>query len=291
MANTISTAFVQQFNRNVYLLAQQDGSKLRGKVRLETQHALKQFYDRLAPTMPEKKISRHQDTPLMEQQHSRRALVLEDWVLADLIDREDEIRMLIDPKSLYAQNFAKGMGRQIDLSIVAAFTAAVEVGQFGGTFVNYPAGNILASGGGGLTMGRVRTVKRMFDQRNIPTYGRKWVVSAQAMEDLLENVEVTSSDYNTVKALVAGTIEGNTWMSFEWIMLADELLPIDANLDRSTFAYWDQAMLLAIARDIMTEMDRRPDKMNALQVMTTMSENAVRLDDTAVLEVLVREEA
>lgn len=294
MSQTITNAFIYQFNRNVYLLNQQMGSKIKGKVRVETVHAKKGFIDRLAPTSVQRKISRHQDTPLTEQIHSRRAVEIEDYVVADLVDREDQIRMLIDPSSLYAQNFAMGMGREMDAVFIRQLIADSDNGQFGGTAAVFPTGNTLASGGLGLTINRVREVKRTLDQKSVNSDGRIWVVSAQAMEDLLENTEVSSSDYNTVKALVQGSIEGNKWMGFEWVQIDGEasgssILPIDSSLDRSTFAFQRDGVAFAMGQDQRTEMDRRPDKMNSLQVMVTASFGAVRVDDDAVLRVLVRE--
>jgi hypothetical protein len=290
MSQTITNAFIQQFNRNVYILSQQMGSKLRGTIREETVHAKKAFFDRLAPAQrPQVKISRHQDTPLTEQVHSRRSVDLIDYVLADLVDREDQIRMLINPDSLYASNFARTFGREFDYAIINALTADSDSGQFGGTPVALPAGNTIASGGLGLTISRVRQIKRIFDSKDVMDEGRVFVVSAQAMEDLLENTEVTSSDFNTVKALVQGTIEGDMWMGFKWVRVSDDILPIDGSLDRSCFAYQRDGMAFAIGQDLRTEMDRRADKMNSLQVMTTASFNAVRIDEDTVLEVLVRE--
>lgn len=290
MSDTITQAMVLQFNSNVYMLSQQKGSKLRSKVRQKVTHALKDSFDRMAPaTRPQLKIARHQDTPLTEQIHSRRWQTLLDFVHADLVDREDEIRILIDPASIYAQNFAMAFGREYDHRIVAAFTADSDNGQFGGTAAVFPAGNTIASGGTGLTAAKIRQYKRILDEKDVSPEGRVAVVSPQAMEDLLGVTEITSSDYNTVKALVQGTIEGNTWMGFEWVMLSPDILPIDGSLDRSTFFFQRDGMGFMIGRDFRTEMDRRPDKMNSLQVMSTASFNAVRIDDDAVLHVLVRE--
>jgi len=290
MSQTITEAFIQQFNRNVYILSQQMGSKLRGTIRSESVHAKKAFFDRLAPAnRPQVKVTRHQDTPLTEQIHSRRSVDLVDFVLADLVDREDQIRLLINPDSLYAQNFMRSFGREYDFTIVNAFVADADSGQFGGTPVSFPAGNTIASGGTGLTVSKVRQVKRIFDSKDVRDDGRVFVVSAQAMEDMLEQTEITSSDYNTVKALVQGTIEGDMWMGFKWIRVSDDILPIDASLDRSCFAYQRDGMAFAIGQDLRTEMDRRPDKMNSLQIMCTASFSAVRIDEDTVLRILVRE--
>lgn len=295
MSQTITTAFVQQFNTNVYILSQQMGSKLGGLVRVESQSSLKAFYDRLAAApRPQTRTSRHQDTPLVEQVHTRRACTIADYVLADLVDREDQIRMLINPESLYAQNFARSFGREKDIVIIEAITAAAESGQFGGSTVSWPSGNILTSGGAGLTVARVRQAKRVLDTKDVKEEGRVFVVSAQAMEDLLETTEVTSSDYNTVKALVQGSIEGDNWMGFKWVRLSDDILPLnrrgtDNALDRSCYAFQRDGLVLGMGQDMRTEMDRRPDKMNSLQVMVTGSFGAVRVDEDAFVEIHVRE--
>lgn len=290
MSQTITEAQVLQFNRNVYMLSQQKGSKLRRFMRHRTTHAKKDSFDRLAPAVrPQIKVARHQDTPLTEQVHDRRWVELLDFVHADLVDREDEIRILIDPVSLYARNFGMAFGREYDHRIVAAFDANSDSGQFGGTSAVFPTGNTLASGGVGLTIGRVRQVKRVLDEKDVASEGRVFVVSPQAMEDLLETTEITSSDYNTVKALVQGSIEGNTWMGFEWVQVSPDILPIDGSLDRSCYAFQRDGMGFAVGRDFNTNMDRRPDKMNSLQIMCTATFNAVRIDDDCVIEVLVRE--
>lgn len=292
MSEAITTAFVQQFSSNVYMLSQQMMSKLRGTIRNDSQRAKKAFFDRLRPAQrPQVKISRHQNTPLSENVNDRRAVDMLDFVHADLVDRSDQIRLLINPESLYARNFAMAFGREYDFRIIDAFTATVETGQFGGGTSVFPAGNTLASSAAGLTISRVRQVKRIFDSKDVREDGRYFVVSAQAMEDLLESTEVISSDYNTVKALVQGTIEGDMWMGFKWIRVSDDILPIDGSLDRSCFAYQRDGMAFNVGQDLMTEMDRRPDKMNSLQIMCTATFNALRVDDDCVLEVLVREAA
>ena len=291
MSQTITEAFIQQFNRNVYMLNQQIGSRIRGNLREETVHAKKAFFDRLAPTSVVEKVSRHDDTPLIEQIHSLRAVGMKDWGTADLVDREDKIRLLINPESECARNFAMAMGRQMDIRIIAAFTADAEEGQFGGTFVPFPAANTIPSGGTGLTVAKVREVKRRFDSNETPDDGRVFIISAQALEDLLSTVEVTSFDFNRVKALVQGQMPGDTWLGFKWIRVADALLPIDGSLDRSCYAYQRDGMGLAIGADMTTMMDRRPDKWNALQILLTASFDAVRVDDDRVLRVLVRETA
>lgn len=289
MSQSITNAFVQQFNRNIHLLSQQMGSKLRPFVRVKEVNAVKAFFDRLAPTEMQQKPGRHAKAPLVESDHSRRSVTLTDWGWGDIVDDEDKIRMLIDPSSEIARNAVLAAGRRIDRTIIEAFTADADEGQFGGTTVPFPSANKLFFGDGtGLTISKLREVKRRLDEADVPDEGRVWVVSPQAIEDLLETTEVTSSDFNTVKALVQGEI--NTFMGFTFVRVSPSLLPIDANKDRSTYVFQRNMMGLAIGREIRTEMKRRPDLWGTpLNVEVTLSIGAVRIEDAGVFEVAVRE--
>jgi hypothetical protein len=288
MSQSITNAFVQQFSRNIHLLSQQMGSMLRPAVRIEMVNAKRAFFDRLAPTEMQLKTSRHAPAPLVESVHDRRSVTLEDWGWGDIVDREDKIRMLISPESEIARNAVMAAGRRIDSTIVAAFTAAADEGQFGGTSTAFPAGNTIASGGAGLTVGRIREVKRRMDSNDVRDMGRYWAVSAQALEDMLEQTEITSSDFAMVKALVMGDV--NTFLGFRFVRVSDTILPIDGSLDRSTFAWQMDQMGLALGMDIKTEMKRRPDLWGTpLNVEVTLTVGAVRIEDAGVFQVLVRE--
>ena len=119
-APTIDVSFIQQFNDNLYILAQQKGSRLRQYVFEKPMNSKALYFDRLGSTDAVKKTGRHQDTPVMNSPHSRRKVTLDDWIWADLIADEDVVRMLIDPKSEYAMNAAFALGRAIDKAIIAA---------------------------------------------------------------------------------------------------------------------------------------------------------------------------
>jgi len=290
MSQSITNAFVQQFNRNIHVLSQQMGSKLRGLMRTTDVNAKKAFFDVLAPTEMQQKTSRHQSAPLVESVHSRRSVDMTDWGWGDIVDNEDKIRMLISPESEIARNAVMSAGRKIDALVVAAFIAAADEGQFGGTPIVFPASHTIASGAAGLSVSRVREMKRRLDSADVPDEGRVWVISAQALEDLLEQTEATSSDYANVKALVHGEID--TFLGFKFVRLSDSILPIDGSLDRSTFIFQQRMMGIALGQDIKTEMKRRPDLWGTpLNIEVTLTGGGVRIEDAGVYRVLVREEA
>ena len=139
MSNQITTAFVEQYSRNVSMLSQQMGSKLRGTVDVESITGKNSFFEQIGVTAAQKKTSRHSDTPQIDTPHDRRRVSLDDYEWADLIDDVDKIRMLIDPTSSYAKAAAAAMGRSMDDVIISAFNAAADTGVSGGTSVALPS--------------------------------------------------------------------------------------------------------------------------------------------------------
>ena len=99
MSFQITKAFVQQFSANIYMLAQQKGSRLRPFVRSESVQGKSKAFDRIGSKTARRKTTRHEDTPQTDTPHSRRWVYLADYDDGDLIDDMDKIRILNDPTS------------------------------------------------------------------------------------------------------------------------------------------------------------------------------------------------
>lgn len=284
---SIDTAFVQQFTDNLYLLAQQKGSRLRQFVREKPMQSKALYFDRLGQTSAVKKTQRHQETPVMNSPHSRRKVTIDDWIWADLVDTEDEIRMLIDPKSDYAMNAALALGRAVDSTLITAMggNAYSVDADDAATAVALPAAQKVAVGAAGLTMAKVRTTKELFDTNEIDEDNRVWVYSAQQLTNLLSDNTVTSADYNTVKALVKGEID--TWMGFKWVRT--QLLPKDGSNIRYNYAFHQKGLGLMIGKDITVRMSDRPDLNHATQIHCSGTFGATRIEDACVVEVACQE--
>jgi hypothetical protein len=213
MSSQITTAFVQQYSANIQMLSQQMGSLLRDKVRLESVTGKNAFFDQVGSVTAVLKTSRHSDTPQIDTPHSRRRVSLADYEFADLIDQQDKVRLLIDPTSSYAQAAAMAMGRAMDDVIIAAASANAYTGETGSTIV--AAQTAIAGASTGLTITKLRAAKQTFDLADVdPSIPRHIVVGPEQINNLLATAEVTSSDYNTIKALVHGEID--TFLGFKF---------------------------------------------------------------------------
>lgn len=288
MSFQITEAFVKQYRNNVITLSQQKGSKFRDLIRVEsgvTGQGL--FFERLGATAAIERVARHADTPLVSTPHSRRYVTLVPYEWADLIDDSDKVRMLIDPQSEYVTNGVNAMGRAIDDIVIAAMWGNAMGGAAGTTVIAWPAAQIIADGATNLTLAKITTAKQMLDAADVdPDEPRYFAYTPAMMSYLLTSVaEVKSSDYNTVRALVDGTI--NTYMGFTWIMSTRLPLGTAGAGHRSAFAWAKSAVGLAIGADIKTSVDKRPDKSNSTQVYISMDLGAVRLEEEKIVEVEV----
>jgi hypothetical protein len=116
-----------------------------------------------------------------------------------------------------------------------------------------------------------------------PSIPRYIVCGATQIADLLGTTQVTSSDFNTVKALAAGDVD--TFMGFKFIL--SNRLNFDATHtdDRLVFAFTQDAIKLGVGKDITAKIDVRPDKSYATQVYTCMSIGAVRMEENKVFQI------
>jgi hypothetical protein len=314
MSDQIDTAFVKQFKDNLFHLSQQKGSRLRGSVRNESQVGESAFYERLGSSAAIKKTSRHSDTPQIDTPHSRRRVTLEDYEIADLIDEQDKIRLLIDPASAYAQSFMWALGRSADDEIIENAFGTAYAGKEGGTTVALSNSEKLAchdgseTAGSNLNVQTLRAAKRYFDENEVDeSINRYMAVSAKALESLLGETEVSSSDFNTVKALVQGEID--TFLGFKFIR-TERLLATAATTtynindgsvgagtgtapigSRRLMAWAEDGLLFAVGKDMVAKISERSDKSYATQVYACMSMGAVRMEESKFLEVICDEAA
>ena len=286
MSSQINTSFVEQYSSNVALLSQQLGSKLRSSVDVESVIGKNAFYEQLSATAAALRTSRHGDTPQIDTPHSRRRLTLADYEWADLIDDQDTVRQLINPTSAYAKNAAASMARAMDDVIITSFNASASTGVAGATSTALPSTQKTATSdqSDGLTIAKLLSAKYILDNNDVdPSLKRYVVCGAKQIQDLLGTTEVTSSDYNVVKALATGQV--NSYLGFEFIMSTRLNKDTTYTSDRLVFAYTEDAIKLGIGKDITAKISERSDKSYSTQVYYAMSLGAVRMEEKKVVQI------
>ena len=283
MSSQITTAFVEQYSANIQMLSQQMGSLLRDKVRVESVVGKNAFFDQVGSVTAQLRVSRHADTPQVDTPHSRRRLSLADYEFADLIDQQDKVRLLIDPTSSYAQAAAMAMGRAMDDVLITAALGTASTGETGTGTETVQTG--VVKGGTGLTVAKLISAKDLLDKADVdPSIPRHIIVGPEQLGNLLGDSEVTSSDFNTVKALVRGELD--SYLGFKFTV--SNRLPKTGN-DRTCIAYAQDGLLLGIGKDISARIDERADKSYATQVYYCQTIGATRMEQAKVVPIIAIE--
>lgn len=291
MSTEVTTAFVKQFGENVDLLVQQRGSRLRNAVRIETVRGEQAFFDQIGATEAVEVTDRHGDSPLISTPHSRRRVTMVDVEWGDLIDDFDKLKMLMDPESAYALNASWAVGRKIDDIIIRNIFAAAATGKEGTGTATFPAANQIAVNFGaavntGLTVEKLREARRLLRSFEVPEDEPMFIgVTAKQMDDLLGTTEVTSSDFNTVKALVQGDVD--TFMGFKFVHT--ERLLLNTSSHRRVPVWSRSGLLLAVAAEPMVRITERADKRFSQYVYYMTSVGSTRMEENRVVEIICDE--
>lgn len=286
MSQEITTAMVEQYKANIQLLSQQKGSRLRNSVRVETVVGKNAFFEQIGSVVAQKKTTRHMDTPQSDTPHARRRVSPEDYVWADYVDKEDLVRTLINPTSPYAINAVNAFGRAIDDAIIAAATGTAYTGVAGGTATSLPSAQKVAEGNTGMSVAKLLDTKKIFWDNDVDEDIELHICcSSQQIVDLLGEEELTSGDYNSIKALVKGEI--NTFMGFTFHR--SQRLTVDASDIRTCFAWAQDGLLLGLGADIHTRISERADKNYLTQVWCGMTIGATRMEENKVVEIMCDE--
>jgi hypothetical protein len=211
---------------------------------------------------------------------SQVTLTLQDWNAAEYSDIFSQAKVNFDERQELVQVVASAVGRRQDQMIIDALvnsgTSATVANSVGGSNTN-------------LNLAKLRDAKRLLDKNNVPPEGRHIVIHANSLSNLLSETSVTSSDFNTVKALVQGEL--NTFLGFTFHVLGDRAeggLPIDGSSDRKVFAFHQQAIGYGEGIAMRTEINYIPEKTSWL-VNEVFSANAVAIDAEGIVQITCRE--
>ena len=206
MSKFLSDVARTEFDTNVKL-AYQGGSKLRDTVEYRTGIVGDTYKFRLMG-----KGQGHQRTGSsslvvpMDIAHSLPSATLTDHEHPEYTDIFDQATVNFDEKRKLTETIGKAMGRTedqiiIDTAIAGTYNTTATDGE----------GFSIAAGGTGFTVAKLRALRAYYDDLEVEE-DVCIVVSGTGMSSLLANAELTSTDTNTVRALVGG--QADSYMGF-----------------------------------------------------------------------------
>ena len=211
---------------------------------------------------------------------SQVTVTMEDWNAAEYSDIFMQQKVNFDERQELVQVVANAIGRRQDQLIIDALNAS-------GTSLTVD--NDIGGADSNLNVAKLREAKKLLDKNNVPPQDRHVVIHANSLASLLSETAVTSSDFNTVKALVSGEI--NTYLGFTFHVLGDRTeggLTVDGSLDRTVLAFHKDAIGYAEGMGPKTEINYVPEKTSFL-VNAMFSAGAVAIDAEGIVDITCRE--
>lgn len=301
LPSSIDTAFVRQYQANLYVLSQQQKSKFATRVRNEPIQGESKSFERLGEAEVQEITSRHSDTPNNEQPHTRRWVTPANYDTNSFVDKQDELAMLIQPTSPYAQNQARALGRKTDDIIIAAALGSAAAGVTPSTTsVAFKDESISINGDGTVTslgtlaavatvadisLAKCATMLQLFMDADVDeVIPLNWAISPKDVRSLLQLAQFTSMDYVALKNIETGKIDKAFGFNLFWTTR----LTKDAATSTAyrTIAWAQDGIVYASAQNVTSRIDERSDLRYTTQVYSVMNGGAVRMDGDKVHECL-----
>lgn len=293
MSENLFKLFTTQFSTVLQLKLQQKTSKIRGRC-MEGFHVGKQaspiqYYGAVQMKTP---AGRFAPMGRQDADFTRRWVFPVDKDCPQLVDTFDELRTIIDPKSQIAAGAAAAVSREWDDRVITSAFATASLGVDEGsmtteTFASLTGVTIASTFGSsaacGLTTQKMIEAKRLFRKAQVDFEMEPitWVTNSQGESDLLNQVQITSNEFNPNPVLVDGKV--TRFLGFD-IVYSERLSSDGATRQNICFA--KSGIYLGVWQDTMTRVSQRNDLSGEpYQIYTKMSSGASRLEPGRLLQV------
>ena len=199
------------------------------------------------------------DAVPMNVDHSLISCVLTDWDAPEYTDIFNAADVNFDEVKELGTTVAGALGRRDDQLKIDA----MEAGTFSATPTATQGYLVVTSIGGADTnvnVAKLRNIKKYMDDEEVPSEGRHVTISASGLECLLVETQLTSADYNSVKALVQGDVDTFLGFKFHVIGTRAEGGMAKAAAVRDGYAWHETAIGYANGIDITTKVEWSVDK-------------------------------
>jgi hypothetical protein len=311
----INNAYVVGFDRNVRRTVEVLGGKMRSKVQLASGDLYRKegVYQRVSGGgLPSKRTNRFGDSPVSEQDYSRRRVTRQDFEDGQFMDWSDIVRISTDLQAQKLVTMMNKFKRQEDIIIQQALLGTAKGGDNGETDVPFVAGNILdvqlgaSSGNAGFTYEKLTQVLTDFgnDNVDIETNRPCIVISYNQWNDMMKQDEFINSDFTGARPIDGVPAMIRNYMGCDFLVtnivpfmntagtgfrIADSDLTAagawadtDSTDIRACFAFVQDAALLEINPDVVTKMSERADKGFNWYAYIKAGLGAVRMEDEKV---------
>ncbi len=272
MSVQLPNSFIAQFDAEVKQ-AYQSGSKLIDTVRKRTGVVGSTYrFPKVGKGIAGERIFQTDVTPMNIDQ-SGAVAHLSSWVAPEYTDLFAQAQVNFDEKRELVIAISYALGRRVDQLILDNALAAAATNQVA----------VGVGGNNAMNMGKLRTFKQILDDKGVPMSDRHIALSAAGLQQLLGSTTVTSSDFNSVRALVNGEIDTFVGFKFHMIETREEGgLPL-VGANRTVYAWHKDAVGYVEGIPQSTEINYIPEKTSWL-VTGKLLAGAINIDNASIVQ-------
>lgn len=301
MADTIPSHYTTQFSTNWIHRLNQKKSRLDAFIEFEDFDGERKRFDRINSMSAQLRTERKAPTRITDASDDSRWAYRKSYDLANLLDKDDakNLGALVLPTSNYIAEHAAAYNRSVDDEALSVAISSVKTGELGTTntafvtasyYVN-TADTVGAYSSGtstGLTIAKLLKVREILDDADADEDApRVLVCSSKQITDLLNTTQVTSADYNTVKALAAGMID--TFMGFKFIRMKRLTTTTENSVTARHCVAWIKGAIKMTRGSKTSKIDQRADLSYATQIYSEWHLGGVRVHDEGVVRIGCKE--
>lgn len=259
MSRNLSSVAAKEFDSEVKH-AYQGNSLLRQCVRIRNGVTADTYnFRRMGKGLATERTAPSADVVPMNIDHQLKPAALTDWDASEYTDIYNQAEVNFQEVEELSQTIASALGRRDDQLIIDAwgtgtYSATPAAGEGGLVDTN------VGGAGTGMSVAKLRAGVKFLNKIEAPKEDRYCLIDADGLDDLLAETEVTSSDYNAVKALVQGEV--NTFLGLEFKVIgtrAEGGLPLNGSI-QDAYIWHKTSTGSAISKDLETRVDWSVDK-------------------------------
>lgn len=283
MALNVSTAFVTLFDAEVRQ-AYQAARSLAGLTREKSIEGSIAKFNVIGKGVATVRTPQADITPL-NVTYTQVSATMVDYIASEYSDLFQQSHINFSERNELVQVVGNAIGRRMDQVAIDALVAEGSPG----TVANTIGEDGTAGSASDMNTGKVRAAKKVLDAANVPPADRVLLIHANNLASLLAQTSATSSDFNSVKALVSGELD--TWLGMRVVTVGDRDeggLPKDGSNDRSCFAFHKESVGMGISMNQRSEVNYIPEKTSWL-VSSMFGAGAISIQGSGIVKITCRE--
>jgi len=204
-------------------------------------------------------------------------------------DSIEQMQMNANPTSEYVQGVIAALNRKMDDEAIRAFFADRNVGEAGSTTdsfsSSYQVGVNVGGTASGLNVEKIQNALQILRENEVEGEQLNCIISPKQERNLMNEIEVTSSDFTAKMIIDKGTMFGSGFMGINWV-ISNRLLTDASSYRRIPFFTSKGMSFCTWDGGIKTSVDQRKDlRGQPWQVYGEGHFGAVRRDAKKVIEI------